>query len=73
MGDRRQRLKEHSAGRGTYQNVPASTVPWLADPVGRYSLVSLGGPRHAVGLVDLHKSRQKNGSQQTGHVRPAIL
>lgn len=59
MGDRRQRLKEHSAGRGTYQKDLASTAAWGANPVSRYGLVSSGGPRHAAGLVDLNKSRQK--------------
>jgi len=59
MGDRCQRLKEHSAGRGTYQKALVNTAAWGANPVGRYSLVSSGGPRHAAGLVDFHKSRQK--------------
>lgn len=69
MGDRLQRLREHSAGRGTYQKDPASTAAWGAIPVGRYSLVSSGGPRHAASLVDLHKSRQKKVAES----RPNML
>jgi len=64
MGDLRQRLREHSAGRETYQKDPASTAAWGTIPVGQYSLVSLGGPRHAASLVDLHKSRKKKKKWQ---------